>query len=204
MNHDPYICWSAGHGFESRADDQTDPGANVVTSKNDENDFALNMAKSLHADCKVLFGYGRRGHSMVRNGGRYYRADDDALKAGADYFIELHLNAGGGTGTEALYLDPRDKPFAANLSSAVAHALGLRDRGAKQRALAVLETHEGMRQVLLELFFDSRQDVVAHRRHRDAEVLAILNVCLKAWGWKPIKTRPTTWGRWRRHWYKPY
>ena len=56
-----------------------------------------------------------------------------ANSSGADLFLAVHFNAGGGTGTEVWYYDGDDsaRKLAAQMSVNVASALGLRDRGAK-------------------------------------------------------------------------
>jgi N-acetylmuramoyl-L-alanine amidase len=60
-----------------------------------------------------------------------------AVKNKSDLFISEHTNASNGkaSGAEAFYsVDlPNDKVFAAKLSTAVAQALGIPDRGAKTR-----------------------------------------------------------------------
>ena len=53
-----------------------------------------------------------------------------------DYDISIHLNAGGGTGTEVLYYptSSKGKAMAETMSKKVAAALGLKNRGAKSRS----------------------------------------------------------------------
>lgn len=53
-----------------------------------------------------------------------------------DYDISIHLNAGGGTGTEVLYYptSSKGKAMAEVMSKRVADALGLKNRGAKSRS----------------------------------------------------------------------
>lgn len=53
-----------------------------------------------------------------------------------DYDISIHLNAGGGTGTEVLYYptSSKGKAMAGVMSKRVADALGLKNRGAKSRS----------------------------------------------------------------------
>ena len=53
-----------------------------------------------------------------------------------DYDISIHLNAGGGTGTEVLYhpTSSKGKAMAEVMSKRVADALGLKNRGAKSRS----------------------------------------------------------------------
>ncbi|WP_144561640.1 N-acetylmuramoyl-L-alanine amidase [Bacillus mycoides] len=72
--------------------------------------------------------------------------------------ISLHLNSGGGTGVEVLYYDQRE--LAAKVSSAIANATGLRDRGPKERKeLAVLKGTNAPA-ILIELaFIDNTNDM---------------------------------------------
>lgn len=90
-----------------------------------------------------------------------------ANASGADLFLAVHLNAGGGTGTEVWYYDGDEdaRKLAARMSANVASALGLRDRGAKAtRDLYVLRKTT-MDAVLLEVcFVDSAQDADAWHR----------------------------------------
>lgn len=84
--------------------------------------------------------------------------------ASADLFLAVHFNAGGGTGSECWYYDGDSEgcALAARISSNVAGALGLRDRGAKAtRDLYVLRSTK-MTAVLLETcFVDNAADAAA-------------------------------------------
>lgn len=84
-----------------------------------------------------------------------------------DLFVSVHMNAGGGTGTEVLY--PADRPdfapTAAALSADVAKGLGLKDRGAKPDTdshlgyVAVLHASDVGTRLLVELgFVDDAED----------------------------------------------
>ena len=58
--------------------------------------------------------------------------------------ISIHLNAGGGTGTEVLYVSSSGKTYAEKVSRAVSSALGITNRGAKKRTdLYVLKIDKG-------------------------------------------------------------
>ena len=78
-----------------------------------------------------------------------------ANASGADVFLAVHFNAGGGTGTECYYYstnsDGRD--LAAALSANVASALGLRDRGAKTGDSLYVVRRTNPTAVLLEVCF---------------------------------------------------
>ncbi len=89
-----------------------------------------------------------------------------ANASGADLFLAVHFNAGGGIGTECYYhaSDEDARPIAARMSVNVAGALGLRDRGAKTADFYVLRSTK-MRALLLEVcFVDSKADADAWHR----------------------------------------
>ena len=58
-----------------------------------------------------------------------------ANKNGFDLAMEIHLNAGGGTGSEVYYKNgnAQGKKFAAAISKNIADTFGIRDRGAKTK-----------------------------------------------------------------------
>lgn len=205
MNKHPRICLSAGHGTGSRAPGREDPGASVAGEKDKtESDYVLNMCKSVVTDLKMLIG--ARGEVFLRNHGHYSKADDFAAENACDIFLELHLNAGGGTGTEVLYRDGADISFARKMGEAIAKALDVRFRGVRYRGdVAVLRPHRGMKQVLVELWFaDNPLDKAKHNARRDAECLAIENTILEELGWKTVKTRPSKMNKRHLKRYRPF
>lgn len=214
MDKTPRICVSAGHGLSSRVKGAVDPGADVLAPYGSESDVVLALSRRLDKDFAVLFNGVPGAFHMLRNSGVFYKADDEAYANACDTFIEFHTNAakvskkpdGKKVGTEVLYHDVRDRPFAVVMSAAVAKALRLPDRGAKQRTdLSVLAPKPRMAQILVELFFGSdADDVAAWEKHRLAAELAIVNVCLDRWGWRRVKSLPRKWtrvNRWKRAWY---
>lgn len=78
----------------------------------------------------------------------------------ADLFIDVHLNAGGGTGTECWYYEGNEdsRKIAAALSANVSAALGLPDRGAKATKSLYVLRNTKMTAVLLEVCFVDRQE----------------------------------------------
>jgi len=87
-----------------------------------------------------------------------------ANQSGADLFIAIHFNAGGGTGTECWYYTGNGQGYAvaANLSENVANVLGLRNRGAKATTGLYVLRHTNMPAVLLEVcFVDTYRDAQA-------------------------------------------
>ena len=86
-----------------------------------------------------------------------------ANASGADLFIAVHFNSGGGTGTECFYSagNSTGKKYAEKLSANVAAALSLKNRGAKTANFYVLRNTK-MTAVLLEVcFVDSKADKAA-------------------------------------------
>lgn len=90
-----------------------------------------------------------------------------ANKWGADHFISVHVNAGGGTGAETFIAasKPDDRIFAATVNDTYAAAMGLRNRGVKldsttrHGSLGVLRWSR-MPAILVELaFIDAPQTV---------------------------------------------
>ena len=91
-----------------------------------------------------------------------------ANASGADLFVDVHFNAGKGTGTEAYtYTETASavaKEIAKRMSANVASAMGIRDRGHKQASYYVLRKTT-MPAVLLEVcFVDSETDRDAWNR----------------------------------------
>lgn len=101
-----------------------------------------------------------------------------ANSCGADLFVDIHFNAGGGTGTECYYHAGNDKgrALAERMSANVAAAMGIRDRGAKTAGFYVLRNTK-MTAVLLETcFVDNPQDAAAwHATSWDALCNAIVS-----------------------------
>ncbi len=90
------------------------------------------------------------------------RRAEIANKAGADLFVSIHCNAGGGTGTETYYCtgSPDGKVFAGFVQDGIIDAVGLRDRGVKSARYAVLR-NTNMTAILVETgFIDSANDSV--------------------------------------------
>lgn len=73
--------------------------------------------------------------------------------------ISIHLNAGGGTGTEVLYVSSSGKTYAEKVSRAVSSALGITNRGAKKRTDLYVLNHTKSAAILVECcFVDSKTD----------------------------------------------
>ena len=199
----PRVCNSAGHGLGSRTAGQVDPGADVLAPYSSEASVVLSFVKRLDRDCAVLFANTPGAYHMLRNAGAFYKADDEAYAHACDLFQEFHTNAAAKrpkrdskkVGVEVYYEDAADAGYAEKMAAAISKASGLPNRGARYRGdLAVLNPHPGMTQVLVELFFGTdADDVAAWTAHSEDVELAVLNVMLAKWGWRPVKSLPRKW-----------
>ena len=86
-----------------------------------------------------------------------------ANASGADLFIAVHFNAGGGTGTEVWhYPYSIAEAYAREVSRELASALGLPNRGAKSTTGLYVLNHTEMPAILIEVcFVDTEQDAEA-------------------------------------------
>lgn len=86
-----------------------------------------------------------------------------ANASGADLFIAVHFNAGGGTGTEVWYYQYSiAETCAREVSRELASALGLPNRGAKSTTGLYVLNHTEMPAILIEVcFVDTEQDADA-------------------------------------------
>ena len=76
-----------------------------------------------------------------------------------DLDISIHLNAGGGTGCEVYYTSSKGKTYAGKVSAAVASALGIKDRGAKESDTLYVLNHTTAPAILVECcFVDNKTD----------------------------------------------
>lgn len=83
-----------------------------------------------------------------------------ANASGAGLFVAVHLNAGGGTGTEVWHYTGNDTGYthAARLSANIASALDLRNRGAKSTSALYVIRRTIMPAVLIETCFVDRYE----------------------------------------------
>jgi len=210
MKKNPRDGLSAGHGEGSRHPGQSDSGANVIGDglpAKTEDDYTLEMCQSVRADLRAVYSAAGQGFVMLRDSGLYSRADNDCALNDCDLFIEFHTDSltATSTGVGTFYRTDRAQKLAAMLAKNGAHALGLRNRGARRNdTFAVLDVHPGMDSVLVEMFFGSnKSDTRAFLKHRDAFVLAMVN-CILTWhGWNTVSKRPSQWTAAEKAAYKP-
>ena len=123
------FCVLVGHG-KSKAGGY-DPGA--VSGKYQEFRIAKEIAK--YTD-EYLRSLGNESVLINYDGSLYLTERIAKVNASDfDFAVEIHLNAGGGTGTEVYYSagNAKAKGAAAAVSAGIAGALSVRNRGAKTR-----------------------------------------------------------------------
>lgn len=134
------IILDAGHGGN-------DPGAsgNGLIEKNLTLDLTLRVAQQLRCDSNFDVQLTRGDDTFITLSERA----DMANRAGADYFVSLHHNAGGGTGFES-YVYPGTSESATGQKRHVVHTAimaflsnyGVSDRGKRKRILLSCVKHK--------------------------------------------------------------
>ncbi|MGV8982098.1 N-acetylmuramoyl-L-alanine amidase [Clostridium sp.] len=83
----------------------------------------------------------------------------------SDIFVSIHLNAGGGHGTECLYTSLKGKGYATRISNNISK-LGFTNRGAKKDVRGLYELkYTDMPATIVECFFlDSATDVALYKK----------------------------------------
>ena len=122
---------------------------------------------------RIIAELQRRGHTVFNSTPEDWVAYPDEVNqrcyytnslSGIDLFVSLHLNAGGGHGTEVLYYagDPTGQAYAARISDNVARSMGITDRGAKPNDWVGVIVNTNPTAVLIEFcFVDSYDDAQA-------------------------------------------
>lgn len=158
--NDPVII-SVGHGKSKSGG--YDPGA--VNGEYHEFSIAKMIAG---AAVRELWDNGTGAQLLNYYGDTYLTERIKAVnRSSCGLCVEVHLNAGGGTGTECYYSrsSPEAKKYAAAISEEVSAALGIRNRGAKTKVSSSGRDYFGIiRQtgcpcVLVECAFIDSQDI---------------------------------------------
>lgn len=172
------IFIDAGHGGK-------DPGA--VGNNLYEKDITLSVSLKLKA---LLEKHGIET-KLSRSIDTYLTINERYQLAnawGADYFISIHCNAGGGTGAETLYYKADSKAYAQTLQSAFIDAMGLRDRGIKYRDNIGVIRWAKMPAALIELaFIDTAADAIILKEKQDEMAQAIAKGFFKLLGIKEVQ-----------------
>ncbi len=98
------------------------------------------------------------------------RRSEIANRAGADIFVSIHCNAGGGTGTETYYCtgSGAGKALAGFIQDGMLDEVGLRNRGVKKARYAVLRNTNMVSALVETAFIDNAEDVkyLADKKYR--------------------------------------
>ena len=87
--------------------------------------------------------------------------------------VSIHLNAGGGTGTEVLYYSQRELSIV--VSREISNTMGWRDRGAKERKDLYFLSETYAPAILIEVcFIDSKEDMQKLMKNLDKVANAIV------------------------------
>lgn len=135
------ICIIVGHGKSKNGG--YDSGA--VYGEYHEFHIAKEIAKYAHQT--LVNEYGVSCDLMNYDGNLYLQDRINRLKDNTySYIAEIHLNAGGGTGTEVYYSnkDAVGRKYAENISNSIARTLGITNRGAKVKLNAVGKDYFGI------------------------------------------------------------
>lgn len=122
------ICFIVGHGKSKNGG--YDSGA--VNGSYHEFKIAREIAK--YATVYYNEHYAERAELMNYDGNLYLTERIKKVNADSyDFIAEIHLNAGGGTGTEVFYYNGSalSKKYAEAISKSIANVFGIRNRGAK-------------------------------------------------------------------------
>lgn len=124
------VCFIVGHGKSKNGG--YDPGA----TNGNYHEFKIAKEIAKHAYEYFNANYTDVAELMNYNGDLYL-ADRISLANSKkyDFVAEIHLNAGGGTGSEVYYAKKsgKGKTIAAAISKNISVALGIKDRGAKTK-----------------------------------------------------------------------
>lgn len=90
---------------------------------------------------------------------------------GADLFVSIHCNAGGGTGTETFVYSEGSPavPYAEAIQAAICGRLGLKNRGVKPRPALYVLKHTTMPALLVETAFLDNESDAEKLRNRQAD-----------------------------------
>lgn len=161
------IMIDPGHGGH-------DPGA--VANGLREKDFTLDIAQRIRRILETEYtGVEVR---MTRESDTYLELSDRARMAnawGADFFLSIHINAGGGTGWESFRYSAassRTVAYQNVIHPEVIRAAGVTDRGKKMANFAVLRETKMPALLTENMFIDNVQDAARLKNSAFLEKLA--------------------------------
>ncbi|MBQ8296853.1 MAG: N-acetylmuramoyl-L-alanine amidase [Ruminococcus sp.] len=122
------ICFIVGHGKSKSGG--YDPGATSGTAQ--EFKIAKEIAKYAQQYYNATY---QEQADLINYDGSLYLTDriNKVNASGYDFVAEIHLNAGGGTGTECYYSSGNNKgnQYATAITDNIASVFGIKNRGAK-------------------------------------------------------------------------
>lgn len=173
------VYWDAGHGG-------SDPGA--VANGLKEKDLAIKVVKygcaylKANYDCEVYQDITADSTTTISN---------RANKWGADLFVSVHFNAGGGDGWEGLVYSSANLKLGQTFEKRV-KAVGQNSRGTKYRPdLNVLKS-TNMKAILNEVaFIDNKTDIKDWDEDKELKVMGetLAKACVD---WLGLKKKTTT------------
>ena len=138
-----------------------------------------------------------RGHQVIDTTPKDTEAESlsgrakRANAAKADFFVSLHFNAGGGTGTEVFTTSSSGaKKQAQKASANVAKTLGLKNRGHKTANFTVLVKTDMPAMLVETCFVDTRIDADAWKRVGPEKVAAAIASAIVGGSEEPIVKEP--------------
>lgn len=159
------IVFTVGHGT---ADDGKTYDSGAVSKDGKFHEFKIAKEIGKFAQQYYNDNYNEKCDLINYDGGLSLNERINAVnKGGYDYVAEIHLNAGGGTGTECFYSigNATGKKYAQAISKNIAAAFGVRNRGAKTRQGAngdyfgIIRATEPTANLIETLFIDTTADL---------------------------------------------
>ena len=163
------VALDPGHGgYDSGAVDGTGPGDPHRSVEKHLNMELVPLVADILRSCDVITGLTRQGDVFVSISERARRAN----VAGADYFVSVHFNAGGGKGMEILYTSTAGRALAHDIYKHLAPVTPWRDRGLKHRDDLGVLNRTAMPAVLVEVDFIDNDEAEA-LIHSEGQMQAI-------------------------------
>ena len=165
------IYLDAGHGWNSSYDGAYDGGAEGCGYQ--EAQLTRELVQLIADIASQKYGL----DVVTDNAVNYRQRNQDAYDKGCNYFVSIHFNSGGGTGSESyihtLNAAPGSSQLQSIMHSKLIEGLGLRDRGKQEERFAVCGGK--VPATLLEIcFIDNASDMATYQARKQylAECLA--------------------------------